>query len=401
MNALVRFGFAALLRARRRVAAVVLAVALGLPAFSAAQTPAASAGTSTLPSTVLPAAPSTAPGAPDATPQPAPTRSLPLPVSALPLPAPAIALVLPLQSASYGRAAEAVRAGFLAAAEIANVKPLVIGHGDGGVVEAFAKARDSGAGVVVGPLVRDDLKAVAAISGELPWTIALNQLEEGSPLREHMYTLTLAIDGDARQLARVIRDSGAQVVGIVAADAPLQKRLSNAFVADWILFGGGPPVQLRFERTPDMLALLKRELGRTPLDAVLLALDAADAALVKPYLGQLPVFASSLVNDRQPRETLRELDDVRFVEIPWLADPAARAFANLPRGEFPNAALDRLYALGIDAFRVAQAFHDGAPGALDFDGATGHVSLDSSRQLQHDGRLMRFEAGQIVPADGR
>ncbi|MEP7183219.1 MAG: penicillin-binding protein activator [Betaproteobacteria bacterium] len=391
MIALVRSDFAALLRARRRVAAVVLAVALGLPAFSAAQTLGASAGP----------APSTAPATMEAVPNPETATTLPLPASALSPPAPAIALVLPLQSSAYGRAAEAVRAGFLAAAYVAKVKPLVIGHGDGDVVEAFAKAKDSGAGVVVGPLVRDDLKTIAGSTDELPWTIALNQLEEGSPLRERMYTITLAIDGDARQLARVIRDSGAQVVGIIAADAPLQKRLSNAFVADWILYGGGPPVQLRFERTPDMLALLKRELGRTPLDAVLLALDAADAALVKPYVGQIPVYASSMVNDRQPREVLRDLDDVRFVEIPWLADPAARAFANLPRGEFPNAALDRLYALGIDAFRVAQSFRDGAPASLEFDGAIGHVALDNSRQLQHDGRLMRFEAGQIVPADGR
>jgi len=390
MIALVRSGFAAA-RARRGVVALALAAALGLPAFSAAQTPAASV------------APATPPTATEATPKPEamPAAAMPLPASALPAPAPAMALVLPLQSAAYGRAAEAVRAGFLAAADLAKAKPLVIGHNEGGAVDAFAKAKESGAAVIVGPLVRDDLKTVAGAPGELPWTIALNQLEEGSPLRERMYTLTLAIDGDARQLARAVRDSGAQVVGVIAADAPLQKRLAAAFVADWILLGGGPPVQLRFERAPEMLALLKRELGRTPLDAVLLALDAADAALVKPYVGQVPVYASSLVNDRQPREVLRDLDDVRFVEIPWLADPTAPAFANLPRGEFPNASLDRLYALGIDAFRVAQAFRDGAPDKLEFDGATGHVSLDASRQFQRDLRLLRFEAGQVVPADGR
>ena len=42
----------------------------------------------------------------------------------------AIALVLPLGSETFGRAASAVRAGFLAAAAAANAKPVVIGHGD-------------------------------------------------------------------------------------------------------------------------------------------------------------------------------------------------------------------------------------------------------------------------------
>jgi len=312
-----------------------------------------------------------------------------------------IALVLPLESTSYGRAADAVKAGFLAAADAAQEKTLVIGHADGGVVEAFAKAIAGGAGIIVGPLVRDDLKTIAGLSVELPWTLALNQLEEGASLPRRMYTLTLAIESDARQLARAARDHDAQTIGIITGDAPLQKRFASAFTAEWILLGGGPPAFLHFERTPEMLAVLKRELGRIPLDAALLALDAGDVALVKPYIGQIPAYTSGQVNDRQSREILRDLDDVRFVEIPWLADPGAPAFEKLPRGDFRNASLDRLYALGIDAFRVAQAFRDGPPSRLEFDGATGRVSLDGSNQFVRDGRLMRFDAGQIVPANGQ
>jgi uncharacterized protein len=307
--------------------------------------------------------------------------------------------VLPLESPVYGRAAEAVKAGFLAVADAAQEKTLVIGHADGGVTEAFAKAIALGATVIVGPLVRDDLKAISALAGELPWTVALNQLEDGALLPESMYTLTLAIENDGRQLARVAVNHDARAIGIISSDAPLQRRFANAFIAEWILLGGGPPSLLHFERTPEMLALLKHDLGRTPLDAALLALDAGDVALVKPYIGLIPAYTSGQVNDRQPRESLRDLDDVRFIEIPWLADPGAQAFEKLPRGDFRNASLDRLYALGIDAFRVAQAFRDGPPSRLEFDGATGHISLGPSHQFVRDGRLMRFDAGQILPAE--
>ena len=92
---------------------------------------------------------------------------------------------------------------------------------------------------------------------------------------------------------------------------------------------------------------------------------------------------------------------MRFVDVPWLVDAEAAAFADLKRPDFPNTSLDRLYALGVDAFRVAQAFADGSPAKLEFDGATGHLSLDATRQFVREGRLMQFRAGRIVPVGAR
>jgi hypothetical protein len=309
--------------------------------------------------------------------------------------------VLPLESAAFGRAAEAVRAGFVAAAADAKARYAVIGHGDDGVLPAFAKAMKAGARVIVGPLVRDDLKAVAAAGLELPPTIALNQLDDGAPLPEAMYALSLTLDSDARQLARRARDEGAMTVAVIASDAPLQQRFAAAFNAEWILAGGGAPVMFHFDRSPDVLVQLRRELIRTQFDAALLAIDGADAALAKSYVKSIPTYASSLVNDRQTREALRDLDELRFVDIPWLVDPDAASFAGLKRPEYTSAALERLYALGIDAFRIAQEFAGGPRRTLDLDGATGRLSLDANHQFVREGRLMVFRAGTIVPADSR
>ena len=325
----------------------------------------------------------------------------PAPVVETPSRPPSIALVLPLNSASYGRAADAVKEGFLAAATAAQEKPLVIGHDETDVLAAFEKAKEAGVRVIVGPLVRDDLKALATAVLELPPTVALNQLDEGIALPASMYTLALSVEGDARQLARRARADGAQTIVVIASDTPLQKRFASAFTAEWILTGGGAPSTLPLGRTPDALALMKRNLAKAPPDAVLLALDGADAALVKPYVGTIAAYAGSQVNDRPPREVRRDLDDVRFVDIPWLAESEATAFAGYARPALPNATLDRLYALGIDAFRVAQAFEHGPATRLEFDGATGHISLDASRQFAREGRLLRFHAGEIVAVDGR
>jgi hypothetical protein len=236
---------------------------------------------------------------------------------------------------------------------------------------------------------------------ELPPTIALNQLDEGVALPENVYALTLTIDGEARQLARRARDDGATKVVVIASDTPRQQRFASAFNAEWILAGGGAPVMFRFDPAPDVLRLMRRELVKTPVDAALLAVDATDAALAKPYVGTILSYTSSQVNERQPPEALRDLDEVRFVDMPWLVDPDAAAFADLRRPDYPNATLDRLHALGVDAFHVAAAFAAGPPAKLEFDGATGHLSLDATRQFVREGRLMQFRAGRIVPVGAR
>jgi outer membrane PBP1 activator LpoA protein len=354
---------------RWKSAAVVIALSLSAPVLSAAQTPPASET--------------------EATESAATHAELG-----------SIVLVLPLESPNFGRAAEALKAGFLAAAAQADVEPVVIPHGDGDVLDAFEKAKDARAAVIVGPLVRDDVKTIANGGLALPPVIALNQLDE-STMPPYMYALTLTLDSEARQLARRARDDGATTVAVIVSDSPLQKRFAAAFNDEWILAGGSAPATFKFDRNPEMLALLRRELARTPFDAALLAVDGTDAALAKSYVKSIPTYTGRQVNEQLPRAALRDLDDVRFVEIPWLVEPNGAPYAGLKHPSFPNPTFDRLYALGIDAFRVAQAFVGGPPRELVIDGATGHLALDANHQFTREGRVMRFRAGQIVPADVR
>jgi len=324
-----------------------------------------------------------------------------------------IALVLPLDAPAYARAADAVRAGFLAAADAAGggVRTKVYAHGEDGVLPAFDAARAAGAKVIVGPLVRDDVKVVATMATELPYTIALNQLEEGSAAVPRFYTFALSIESDARVLARRLSVEtapaaaaapGAPAPGVVvvSTDTPLLKRFATAFAAEWTMAGGSAPGAYRFDAKPEAMTAMRREIMRKPPGAVLLALDGTDAALMKPYLGTLPAYASALVFERETLAVARDLDGLVLVEIPWIVDPGARQFAAFPKREFASAALTRLYALGLDAFRVAQAFTAGAPENFTLEGATGQVTLVDGHQFAREGRLAVFRTGQLTPLDG-
>jgi uncharacterized protein len=316
-------------------------------------------------------------------------------------PRPLIALVLPLEAPAYARAAEAVRAGFFAAAEIAGVSRqcLVIAHNEDGVIAAFQAAEQSGARVIVGPLVRDDVKTLAISGLPLRPTIMLNQLDEGTRLPPNAYSLALTIEGDARVLARRALADGVRAIDVVGGDAPLMRRMAISFTSEWTAGGGAPPGDYRFEASTEALTGLRKSLIKAFPDAVLLAVDGQQAALAKPFIGNIMVYTSGLLVERPPDATARDLNDVRVVDIPWIVTPDAPELAQLPRREFGNQALERLYALGLDAFRVARAFTAEVPERLEFDGATGHISLNDQRQFVREGRLAIYRDGHLLPLD--
>src|SRR6266550_3637840 len=340
-----------------------------------------------------------APSAPTASAVPTPLLPAP-PLVAPPVTSDAIALLLPLESASYGLAAEAVKAGFLAAANRAGISSRirVIGHGDDGVLPALAAAADAGVALVVGPLTRDDLKTVIALAPSRPRMLALNQPDDGSPLPDNAYALALSVDNDAAQIARVARADGVRSFAVVVSNGALQRRFAAAFAAEWQNAGRAPLSEYRFDPNPELLGQLRRALATHPPDAVLLAIDGEDVALAKSFLPQGRVYAVSQIADDLSPPMLRDLEGVRYVEIPWLAEPDSQASAVAPRIRFDSPLLERLYALGLDALALAQMFAEPAPpDRVELDGATGHLSLTPAGTFARQGRMMVIHDGRAMP----
>jgi uncharacterized protein len=309
-------------------------------------------------------------------------------------------LILPLESPTYGRAADAVKSGFLAAAARAgsSSRVRVIGHGDDGVLPAIASAEASGVALVVGPLTRDDVKTVLTMSPSRPRLLALNQSDDGMALPPDTYTLALSVDSDAALLARTARADGVRSIASVTADGPLQQRFVAAFEAEWRRGGASPPRLYRFDPNPEMLGLLRREIAARPTDAIVLAVDGEYAALTKSFLPPGPVYAISQIADELPTPISHDLDGVRYVEVPWLADPADPTLAALPRANLGNPVAERLYALGLDAFTLAQMLAEPVPPmSVEVDGAIGHLSLTPSRSFARQGRLMEIRDGRAQP----
>ena len=329
----------------------------------------------------------------------APTSTEP---KAPPRQAPRYALVLPLGVPAFRAPGEALRDGFLAAATVGaeSAGVLVVSHGGGEAAEAFNQAVASGARVVVGPLTRSDVGSVLAARKSFPDTLVLNAPERTQTLPEAVRMLALSLEADARQLARLAWKEKRERIAVVAGAASFHQRFLAAFAEEAEQLGMSVVHTAAFSGDTAVLPMLRQGIEAANADALFLALDAAEARVARGYLSALPAYASGQVFDERVPTELVELANVRFVEMPWLVQIDHPAVMAYPRPELAGATLQRLYALGIDAYRVASLIGQGKDlGALELDGVTGHISGRQGAALVREPNAMVVRQGEVVAID--
>lgn len=314
---------------------------------------------------------------------------------------PHIALLLPLNSAAFARHADAVRQGFLAAAKVQGA-PLPIriyptGDGDTDVLTAYGQAVEAGARLVVGPLARGHVAALAANPLATVPTLALNQTGPGTVTPSRFYELALNVETEARQIARLAYADGRRNALVIGDTGPLSARIRHTFADEFGRLGGRVALESPYAPAGGDSARLRQTALAAAVDMALLAIDATQARLVRPQLdAALPLYATSLANPGYADgAALRELASLRFVDMPWLVAPQHAAVMVYPRPRFDATDLDRLYALGIDAFRLTRDLLRQAP-AIALDGVTGAIRLLPDRQFARE-----LTAVEVEPASMR
>ena len=304
---------------------------------------------------------------------------------------PHIAIILPLASKTFGKVADAVRQGFLAGANAdgKSAPPYRVYAADddsASLTAQYRKATADGAVAIIGGVTRDGANVMAKESGRLP-SLALNSPTISGPaandseLPERFFYVSLNLDWEARLAARAAANEGFRRAAVVTATTPLAKRLQESFEKEWIRLGG--ELALRLAINTDSLdgTRISAALEKAMADVVFMALDMKTARFARPYLPVgMPVFSTSMTID--PRADAVEnldLESVRFMEMPWFVQPdhpAVMAYSKPP--EPMPIDYERLYALGIDAWRLAQlvAQFDNPKRFPSLDGVTGRITLE-------------------------
>ncbi|RZI43870.1 hypothetical protein EGT07_00070 [Herbaspirillum sp. HC18] len=308
-----------------------------------------------------------------------------------------IALLLPLRSETLREPAEVVRAGFQAAHEREGdgitINIVETGDTPQDIVSGYQTASTTNE-VVVGPLSRTGVAAVAQSGAVTRPTLALTapEVPENAEIQlpPQMLVMALSMEDEARQVAHwAAREGKSGKALVLFTHAAWQRRAAKAFEAEWQRRKREvESVELAstdgFLNGRGLLQLKKDMEGGKP-SLIFVALDAQQARQVRAVMGKgIAMYGTSQLNstvlsDRSEADRAAEMDGTRLVDIPWQIQPDHPAVMIYPRlvinaDQKRNADFERLYALGIDAYRVAReivAHH----GSFEIDGVTGKLTV--------------------------
>ena len=313
-----------------------------------------------------------------------------------------IALVLPTASPALGRLSDAVRQGFLAAAGVAagEAPPVIVTATENegqALLDACRHAQDTGALLIVGGLTRDGTMVLAGSDCVRQPVLALNELPDRHP--PGFYSISLSLEHEARQAALLGVESGLRSAIVIHSNSAISRRVREAFEREWSR-AAGEIRRMPYSGNPEDAAEIRERIANSRGDMVFLALDAAEAVAVRPYISaMLPTYATSLsVNPRAEPLVNLDLQGLRYLEMPWFIHPDHPAVMVYPQPQgLVNVEQERLYALGIDAFRLALLMLTAESRNPTLDGVTGRISLEPGNHFMRQLSAAEVDGGKVIP----
>ena len=350
-----------------------------------------------------------------------------------------VALMLPL-SGPLGNAGRVVRDGYVSAylyrarsePEAAAVPVRIYDTYGQDIAALHEDALSAGAEIIVGPLSKAKVAQLNQLPGRQLPVIALNYLPDNTATSSDFFQIGLAIEDEARALARRLRSKGFNNVALVHGPDNWAVRGAEAFQRFWL---NQPDAQLNVEGFSDPRKItqtvgdlfnvagsierherLDRLLGthsemvprsRQDIQALVAMVDGRQMQALQPALAfhfvkNTPIYSSSQAIQDLSQQDYSSLEGLNLCEIPWIVGQSrlkrkvASAFSDYNNRVAP------LYALGSDAYRLSTRLdlmlHSANSRLL---GATGVLTLGLGGRLQRDLVWASIHKGKLVRTDSK
>ncbi|MEI7347202.1 penicillin-binding protein activator [Dickeya chrysanthemi] len=353
---------------------------------------------------------------------PSPALSTPSAVS----PTPAAATVMPT----------------LTAATAGTIPVKVYDTSNQALANVIAQAQKDGATTIVGPLLKNEVEQLPGLNPSLN-VLALNQPEHIQPNPNICY-FALSPEDEAADAAQFIHKQGKQHPLILAPRGNLGDRVVAAFAKSWQQQSGGVVLQQRTGSMYDLKQAINSGAGiplngqpvitaasapqpsttvggltipnQAPpiaavtsdgnVDAIYIIATPDELALLKPMIdmrnkgaSRPALYASSRSYQAGLGPDFRfEMEGLQFSDIPLLTG-ASPALMQQVSTQFRNDySLVRLFAMGMDAWKLASDFAQLHQPGSSLSGATGILSASSDCVVNRKLTWLQFRQGQLVPA---
>lgn len=330
-----------------------------------------------------------------------------------------IALLLP-DSPEFASASTSVREGFFAAyadasrthAPRAEVRVYGSDGTAAGAVKAYQQAVSDGAELVVGPLTRAAVTAVATQASLPVPVLALNHADDNTPPSASVTEFGLLPETEGAQAADHLIERGLHSAYVIVSAQDFAQRAAAAFKAELVARGGQVVTQaslavgaINFTQTIAGMNIPATQ----PDAAIFISMRPEQARLLLPQLRvahiTLPVFGTShIYGGTDDAGDDRDLEGVEFCDAPWLFDaqpglpPHAGIAALLPAASGSAA---RLFAFGMDAWNLVPylGWLRDHPGSY-LPGATGQLAADPFGRVRRVLVWAKFTDGVARPLTG-
>lgn len=340
-----------------------------------------------------------------------------------------IALLLPM-GGPLASSAEAVRDGFISAHLKAGGKGTVkvydAGNDGNSTLSAYQQAVSDGADLIVGPLRKESVAALADDGSPKVPVIALNYLDDPSDAPSGFFQFGLLPEDEARAAAeRAIADGDRRALAMVP-DTEWGRRVLAAFEKRLNELGGSVLQTARYtsgkadfsKSIQDLMNLdasetrhkaLTNIIGtqtefeprrRDDADLIFMAARPSDARLLWPQFRffratDLPVYATSLIYEGRPD---KELNGVRFCDMPWMVESEGDYATE--RNQLTDLASlrnqPRLFAVGRDAYLLAGLIEsDQMQPDTAYPAASGNLQLAGKSAISRGLTCARFSGDSI------
>ncbi len=344
-----------------------------------------------------------------------------------------IALMLPF-SGRVEKVAEAIQNGFLYAyyqdpGQVADLEIINASSDPAEFNLQYEQAIQNGADFIVGPLDKDLIDLLQQREQfEVP-TLTLNYGNDQDETRLNLYQFGLSPEDEAVQIADYALAQDRHHAIVLVPDTEWGYRLQRAFSKRFESLGGHVVGSTIYPaKKNDYSAAIKNLLNlttsihrksilqqvikeqvkfdarrRQDVDMIFIAANSRQARLIKPQLKfhhaqDLPVYSTSHISSSNASpDDDRDLDEILFVDIPWMLDnhnnPDHKQISRL----WPDASqrFSRLFALGIDAYRMIPSLRrlmiNPEESILQ---NTGQLSVDKTGRVKRSLLMATYENGR-------
>lgn len=321
-----------------------------------------------------------------------------------------IALILPSTTGLLAEKAAAFQQGLQSALNqqqlLNDIKIYLHASDAASAAEQFSLAKNDGAAYIIAPRLApaEDSDLIAA---DLD---SISVIDNNAAIRRSLRQADLTVSAEARQIAAFASNNSMQHILLLAADNAAAQHMAKSFASVWpngtgttlkiinldsAVEAGSGVAKPALKNSMDLAA----KVNAHSHDMLILAMSAAEAAMIRPYLDiSTPTTAFSSVHARKDDNTNAALNAVRFVDLPFLlmADHVQFDYYRDLSADLTSYELLRSFALGVDYLQLLIAGSQASGNELIINGLSGKLSIDSSGLIQRQLSMAKFTYNAVI-----